>query len=231
MAQQNCSEMCEEYHRRNPESGRYWIAPDNRCDSKKIGSEYYNTCHSAVELGYLCVPDMKINEEIEIPCPERPKAAKGKRNTVRFICRYDEQLQTAERYNTTSFHENCLPSLKKYEVSKWILRNVHLSSLLVTVAAIVIFIKFKNLHSNKNWVHVHLFFSFVFNDFFFIVGSFWPIPDENYEDDAQLNPKMAVLCKAINVLETFPEVAKSVWVRAQLNLSKIFENKFRLSLF
>lgn len=217
MAQQNCIEMCEEYHRKYPESGRYWIAPDKRCDSNKMGPAYYNICHSAIELGYLCVPDMSVNEEIEILCPERPKATKGKIHTVRFICRYNEELKTAERFNTTSFHENCLPSLKKYKVSKWILRNVHLSSLLVTVAAIVIFVKFKNLHSNKNWVHVHLFISFVLNDFFFIVGSFWPIPDKHDEEYEQMNPKMAVLCKAINVLETFPEVAKSVWGRAQLN--------------
>ena len=84
---------------------------------------------------------MKHNQTLEILCPERPKDPKGKRRSVQFVCQKDKTtpkgpLPFAKRYNTTSFHENCLPSLKKYEISKWILRNVHLSSLIVTIAAI-----------------------------------------------------------------------------------------------
>ena len=77
-------------------------------------------------------------------------------------------------------------------------------------------------------MHVHLFITFVLNDFFYILGSFWTIPDEHDEDYQQINPKLTVLCKAINVLEMFPEVAKSVWLMVQklilFSLQNIYES-------
>ncbi|CAG5098041.1 Oidioi.mRNA.OKI2018_I69.XSR.g15344.t1.cds [Oikopleura dioica] len=154
-AEENCTKLCDDYG--ELDNDRTWNGEQKRCESRTKTD--YSICQSSVELGYLCVPDMKHNQTLEILCPERPKDPKGKRRSVQFVCQKDKTtpkgpLPFAKRYNTTSFHENCLPSLK----------------------------------------------------------NFWTIPDEHDEDYQQINPKLTVLCKAINVLEMFPEVAKSVWL-------------------
>ncbi|XP_078390498.1 vasoactive intestinal polypeptide receptor 1b [Cetorhinus maximus] len=111
-----------------------------------------------------CWPPAQVGEAVEKPCPQLPALFRNVGATVSRICTSQGWADLSLPYFKACGYINSTPSNKEEEFYRAVKTSYtvgHSLSLFSLTAAMIILCIFRKLHCTRNYIHMHLFLSFI----------------------------------------------------------------------